>query len=341
MKYQLFCSYSHVDNEDGWVDRCADVFLSTYRKLTGVEAKFFVDRESLITSEVWNRKISAALKQSQMMVAVLSPSYVRSEWCRREWHTFVDQEDELRRKKLLTPEQGLIFPILLYPFERGRFDAAQRAFKERIIKRQYLDFSSQIESTPIRSIQVRQIVENIIDLLAEDTRRRRISESTKATSSALIFDQSNGLVWSGSISKFEMSFTEAKQYVKNLEIEGIRGWRLPTRDELESILDPALLSDDPYDNLFPVREPFNAQRYGFLHSGTLLFPKAKGVRKLDNYIMNIRNGHIFNGGGHEGDDCYVRAVRSSRDIGRPRPELDRPSQPTKAPRKRQKRKMPL
>lgn len=307
--FEIFCSYAHDDNDDGWVESFIATLTKTYRKLTGQAPKVFMDRESILTADVWEMKIRSALEGCRVLIAVVSPSYIRSEWCLREWTMFSHRETELREQKLLADEQGLIFPVLLFPLDRGRFSEQQEEFSAVLKRRQWLDVSSQLEGTPIRPDQVRHLAERIIDTVAEleQRRRRPASAISSAALGATIHDPTSGLEWSGALSPTEMSFEAALEYVSKLEIGESRGWRLPSKAELESIIDTAALVDDPHASPFPLREPFNAQRFGYLHSGTLV-DRPDG----DNFIMNVRNGHIFNGKGY---DCYVRAVRELSNYG--------------------------
>ncbi|MEO8339245.1 MAG: TIR domain-containing protein [Nitrospirota bacterium] len=308
--FEIFCSYAHGDNDDSWVESFATALTKVYRKLTGQAPRVFMDRESLVTADIWETKICSALQVSQVLIAVISPSYIQSEWCQREWAMFSQRETEFREQKLLADEQGLIFPILLFPLDRGRFSKHQQDFSAVVKQRQWLDVSSQLEGTPIRPDQVRHIAERLIDTIAELEQRRRRSASavSSAVSGATIRDPRSGLEWSAALSPTEMSFEAALKYMAELDIGGAQGWRLPTKVELESIIDPAALTDDPKASPFPLREPFNAQRAGYLHSGTLVDTPAGG-----NFVMNIRNGHIFNGKGH---DCYVRVVRGLSNSGK-------------------------
>lgn len=302
--FEIFCSYAHADNDDNWVEEFVGRLAGTYRRLTGLAPDVFLDRESLITADIWQTKIRSALEASQVLLAVVSPSFVRSEWCRREWDAFTDREIAFREQELLAEEQGLIFPILLYPLDRGQFDEDQRAFAARIQERQMLDVSSQVEGTPMRPDQLRRLAENVIDTLAELT-SRPLSEARAAASAAAgttIRDPALGIEWSASISPYEMSFSEALDYAAQLEIGNLGDWRLPTRAELESTIDPSALSDDPEATPVPLREPFNAQRNGYLHSGTPVFDDPDD----GNWVMRVQNGHIFNG---KDRNCSVRAVR--------------------------------
>lgn len=302
-EFEIFCSYAHVDNDDAWVENFITEVTRTYRKLTGEEPRIFMDRESLVTADVWDKKIRTSLEVSSVLMAVITPSFIRSEWCQREWEMFSLREAELRKKILLADEQGLIFPILLYPLNRGRFTQQQEAFSADVKKRQWLDVSSQLEGSPIRPDQVRDLTEQLIDTLAELEQRRRRSSSaaSSAIAGVTIRDPQLGIEWSAGLSPTTMSFEDALKYVAELKIGGSGGWRLSTKAELKAIIDPIAISTDLTANPFPLREPFNVQRFGHLHSGTLVpFPHE------GNYVMNVRNGHIFNGKGFK---CYVRAVR--------------------------------
>ncbi len=307
MTYDLFVSYAHADNDDGWIDTFIKNLSSTYRKLTGEPPKVFLDRESLITSSVWEAKIKRSLGESNLMLAVLSPAYVRSPWCRKEWELFTLREEAMRKEAALPAEQGIIFPILLYPLDRGRFNTDQLSFLTIARTRQWLDVSSQLEGTPIRQTQIRELAESLIDVDAETKSRRRAVLTTLAPAThevtSTILDSNSRLEWSAELSPTELTFAAASKYVKGLPAGKGGLWRLPTKKELEGLVDPDALDPDPKATPFPLRPPFNAQRFGYLHSSTYIDSTNK---PYGNYIMNVRNGHIFNGKGYK---CYVRAVR--------------------------------
>jgi hypothetical protein len=192
---------------------------------------------------------------------------------------------------------------LLYPLDRGHFDAQQDTFSSGVKKRQWFDASSRMVGTPIRPDQVLRLSEQLIDTVAELQQRGRVQSNAAMTaaSGVTIRDPETVLEWSAALSPTQISFEEALEYVANLEIGGSGGWRLPTKEELKGLIDPTAVVDDPDASPYPLREPYNAQRSGYLHSGTEISSAQGG-----NLVMNVRNGHIFNG---KGRDCYVRAVR--------------------------------
>lgn len=223
-------------------------------------------------------------------------------WCRREWDQFIDREQKLRADGLLAEHQGLIFPILLYPFDRGRYDEVESKFLQQVKTRQWFDLSSRLQGTPLRTSQLREIVEAIIDVTIDLISPAPLAAASES-SETVIVDHANSITWSAALSEDQMSFEDAKGYVSQLCLAGYGDWRLPTKDELESIVIQALIDPDPEANPFPLKEPFRSQKYGYLHSGTLVSENVEG----GHYVMNLRNGHIFNG---LGCNAFVRAVRS-------------------------------
>lgn len=301
--FSVFVSYAHSDNDESWISKFSGNLSALLRKLTGAQPKIFLDNESLVTASIWERKIVKSLESSRLMIAVVSPSYVKSIWCRKEWQMFSQREALLRAGGFIGDEQGLIFPILLAPLGRGSFTADEEIFVTEIGKRQWFDLTSQLSGTPIRPEQVRTIAEQLIDASSDLVRRQRKARHSRDERAPVqtIVDTVSMLEWAAALSSEEMSFSRACEYAA---LFSEQGWRLPTVEEIESIIDPSAIGEDPDANTFPLKEPFNSQRFGYLHSGTKV--------NSGNFIMNVRNGHIFNGLGY---NAYVRLVRT---IG-PRP----------------------
>ena len=102
-----------------------------------------------------------------------------------------------------------------------------------------------------------------------------------------------GVQWSEE-SASAMTFYEAVVHCAALAPTG--EWRMPTRSELESLVDPAASWD------VPLHEPFRSTTGGaYLFSGEEV-PGRPGHP----WIMNLANGHVFNGHGYDG---VVRCVR--------------------------------
>jgi len=84
---QVFISYAHLDNkpiqdQPGWVD-LFDETLSVYlSELLGGEAAIWRDQK-LDGNDYITETILARLCNANVIVAIVSPRYIKSEWCLR------------------------------------------------------------------------------------------------------------------------------------------------------------------------------------------------------------------------------------------------------------------
>src|SRR5947209_19360807 len=51
--------------------------------------KVFFDKKSILDMQHWQNVLKKGLRQSKVMLAVLSEAYFNSEWCRREWEEYI------------------------------------------------------------------------------------------------------------------------------------------------------------------------------------------------------------------------------------------------------------
>src|SRR5579862_3898622 len=95
----VFISYSHIDDlpfgEEGsrWVTefhRNLDIRVRAY---LGRAASIWRDRK-LTGADIFSDEIAAQLRGTGILVSVLTPSYLRSEWCNRELQTFIEAAQE-------------------------------------------------------------------------------------------------------------------------------------------------------------------------------------------------------------------------------------------------------
>lgn len=104
----VFVSYSHIDNaplvpgEDGWITSLHHALQVRLRQLIGGEVRIWRDPK-LDGNDYFGDTLIDKISRSAVMVSVLSPRYVHSEWCRREVETFArccerNLREELRHK---------------------------------------------------------------------------------------------------------------------------------------------------------------------------------------------------------------------------------------------------
>ena len=89
----LFISYAHIDNQPlaeglkGWVETFHERLKIRLEQLTGETARIWRDRK-LQGNDIFAETLVARLSKVAILVVVLSPRYVKSEWCLKELGEF-------------------------------------------------------------------------------------------------------------------------------------------------------------------------------------------------------------------------------------------------------------
>ena len=84
-------------------------------------------------------------------------------------------------------------------------------------------------------------------------------------SNAAVLDRETGLVWEQSPSMLSVTWEGAQYNCNGLTTGGRLGWRLPTLQELASLVDPSVAPPGP---TLPSGHPFSNVRQSFYWSGT-------------------------------------------------------------------------
>src|SRR5262245_59862635 len=109
-EHDIFISYAHVDNQDGWVE--------VFEKRLGMElsrllgrmdwAKVWQDRRKLGPNHLFDQTIQNAIDTSGLFVALMSKGYLKSDYCHDELRWFryknasaLSAGDRLRRFNVL------------------------------------------------------------------------------------------------------------------------------------------------------------------------------------------------------------------------------------------------
>lgn len=84
----IFISYAHADNTEGWVDQFHDRLLHRLRQLDR-SASFSIWRDTKLSgADVFSEEIDRQLKSSGILVSILSPNGLESTWCQQERQRF-------------------------------------------------------------------------------------------------------------------------------------------------------------------------------------------------------------------------------------------------------------
>src|SRR5580704_3321369 len=105
-----FFSYSREDDEDskGALSALRDRIQRELRGQLGRSARNFrlwQDKEAIASGKLWKSEINAAIAQAVFFIPIVTPTSVRSDFCRFEFDAFLARERMFGRS-------DLIFPIL-------------------------------------------------------------------------------------------------------------------------------------------------------------------------------------------------------------------------------------
>jgi ADP-ribose pyrophosphatase YjhB (NUDIX family) len=134
-RYDLFLSYAHDDDADGFVAALADALQQQHQEFTNEKLRIFFDRHAICTADDWKYRILGGLKAARALLSVLSPTYFVRPWCLRELETFVELE-----KARAWPGEALtpVYAVTVPDADPTR-TADGEAWLRSILQKQYCD----------------------------------------------------------------------------------------------------------------------------------------------------------------------------------------------------------
>jgi formylglycine-generating enzyme required for sulfatase activity len=153
-----FFSYSREDDEDssGALSALRERIQRELRGQLGRSMKTFrlwQDKEAIAAGKLWEAEIKTAVGQSAFFIPIITPTVVRSPYCRFELEAFLSREAELGR-------DDLVFPILYIkvPELEDMAHLKNDPVLSIIAKRQYLDWRD-FRHHDVNSRDVKEAVE--------------------------------------------------------------------------------------------------------------------------------------------------------------------------------------
>ena len=146
MNPAAFMTYTHVDDRYGDLATFCERLSIEVEIHLGVEFPIFLDRKSIQWGQNWKQRIDESLDSSTFLIAILSPGFFNSEYCRKELQRFLDREKQLRRNDLVLPVYYVDTPQMNAASERkGDSLAEMIADRQRVDWRELRNksFSSQ------------------------------------------------------------------------------------------------------------------------------------------------------------------------------------------------------
>jgi hypothetical protein len=95
----LFISYAHIDDlpisedQKGWITEFQRILENRLAQLMGEKPKIWRDQK-LSGSDIFGEQIVEQFKNTKLMVSILSPRYIKSEWCNKEITEFYKNAEE-------------------------------------------------------------------------------------------------------------------------------------------------------------------------------------------------------------------------------------------------------
>ncbi|MGB8910099.1 MAG: TIR domain-containing protein [Candidatus Cybelea sp.] len=130
----IFISYMHRDNaklsdeQHGWVDRFHEALEMRLSTLWGYQADVWRDFKTR-GNDVLTPTIETSVTHASLLISVLSPGYVHSEWCNKELDLFC--ESAQKAGGLHVGTRSRVVKVIKTPVERGA-EAAHTALAESI-----------------------------------------------------------------------------------------------------------------------------------------------------------------------------------------------------------------
>ena len=119
-EHDIFISYAHIDDtplmtgEEGWVSEFHKTLEALVKQILGEELEVWRDPK-LQGNDYFSDTLVEAVPQAAILVSIISPRYLKSEWCLRELERFTSVADADR----LT-NKSRVFKVVKTPIERAQ-----------------------------------------------------------------------------------------------------------------------------------------------------------------------------------------------------------------------------
>jgi len=172
----VFISYAHRDNQPisndkGWVTQFDEALRTYLGQRLGVDPVVWRDAGNLQGNSALTPEIKEGLASSALLITVLSPSYVNSEWCRRELEEFCEHA-ELSGGLLVDHKKSRVFKVVKLPPES--LDILPNSLRDVLdyqFYRKAKDGGDSFELDPARGEEDRQLFVQAVARVAADAAR--------------------------------------------------------------------------------------------------------------------------------------------------------------------------
>ncbi len=204
---QIFVSYAHRDNE-GLYEGKITQFVEDVREVLELEhewsANIVWDETFMKWGDDLEARIEKELADSALFIPFVSPSYVRSEWCRRE---FVQFSDAAARANvpLQSAAMNLVLPVIWTPPRAFREQSSNDPVLDRVRSTIYIE-AMDARTKPRGSQEYLTVITAVAEGLAEILEQRAQSARADETSGPLNEDSRDLTEVLGSIEELQSNF---------------------------------------------------------------------------------------------------------------------------------------
>ena len=101
----IFVSYAPFDDKHdrGRITSFAKALEDEARLGCGDKVMVFLDRGDIQPGELWADKIRDSLEKASVFLAIVTPNYFKSRYCRLELEHILNREERLKRTDMLIP----------------------------------------------------------------------------------------------------------------------------------------------------------------------------------------------------------------------------------------------
>jgi len=173
MKYDLFISYSREDNKNGRVTELIERIEAEYLEFAKEELNCFFDKKDIKGMDDWRHRLLQGLKDSHLLLIILSPNYLSSPYC--EWEVVEYLKYEYSRA---TQGDGVaqIYFLEIPGLDKPGFREKASSWLNKVNSRQRFDFRPWYNegTNSLKKNHVRERLEELKLALRKRINRMRI-----------------------------------------------------------------------------------------------------------------------------------------------------------------------
>jgi hypothetical protein len=110
----VYLSYAYPDNADGFVARLRDRLAQELQVQTGEPVDVVWDPDRVRPGSQWSEEVEKLVEHATFLVPVVSPSYFKSDQCRKDFEVFLELEQRTNRPLILP-----VYFVTAGEFENG------------------------------------------------------------------------------------------------------------------------------------------------------------------------------------------------------------------------------